>query len=379
MSRKKSCASSGNGLKRDLARLDTTSLQVSEPVHGLGGPVFFLAYQGLNDRDLQVRLADMAALACPDLLFIAPHCRQPRPVSRKSGRLRVGFLSSNFYNHTIGKLNLGLVRQPSRVDFQVVLFRFPGPDDAPARAFQKSADQVVTLSRKLEKARQEVAEQELDILYYADIGMDALTYYLAFSRLAPVQCVTWGHPVTTGIKTMDYFLSSTQLETARSEEHYTEKLVRLERLNTYYYEPQLSGPRKTRQDFGLPESAHLYVCPQTLYKIHPEFDSLLAAILRGDPAGQVVFIEGMHPYWNEMLLALPPDHTRRGQAVPVSCPRMSGDNFLHLQNIADVLLDPIHFGGGNTSYEAFSVGAHCHAAGSILAAGSPTPVTSKWG
>ena len=76
----------------------------------------------------------------------------------------------------------------------------------------------------------------------------------------------------------------------------------MEHLNTYYYEPKLMGPRKTRRDFGLPEDAHLYVCPQTLFKIHPEFDQLLAGILQGDPAGVVVFIEGMYRHWNGMLL-----------------------------------------------------------------------------
>ncbi len=39
----------------------------------------------------------------------------------------------------------------------------------------------------------------LDILFYPDLGMTPLTYFLAFARLAPVQCVSWGHPVTTGI------------------------------------------------------------------------------------------------------------------------------------------------------------------------------------
>ena len=98
----------------------------------------------------------------------------------------------------------------SRAHFAVTLLRFPGPDDALAHALAQSADRVVTLPRNLDLARRQIADQELDVLYYADIGMDPLTYFLAFARLAPVQCVTWGHPVTTGIPTIDYFLSSTR-------------------------------------------------------------------------------------------------------------------------------------------------------------------------
>ena len=204
-------------IEEDLARLDSKSLQVSNPVHSNGRGSLFSWPAGPERSPAPGSLAAINAKnACPETAVCRPHCRKPRRVAPDSGRLRVGFLSANFYAHTIGKLNLGLLRELSRKDFHVTLFRFPGPDDPMARAFQASADQVVTLPRKLEAARQQVADQQLDLLYYADIGMDALTYYLAFARLAPVQCVTWGHPVTTGIPTMDYFLSSTHLEASNN-------------------------------------------------------------------------------------------------------------------------------------------------------------------
>src|SRR5262249_10876056 len=144
-----------------------------------------------------------------------------------NGPLRVGFLSRFFHNHTIGMLNAGLVRNLTRPDFHVVLFRFPGNDDDIARFIQEGADTVVTLPAHLDQARRQIAEQRLDVLYYTDIGMDPLAYFLAFARLAPVQCVTWGHPITTGIPTMDYFISSELFEAPGAEEHYTEQLVRL--------------------------------------------------------------------------------------------------------------------------------------------------------
>lgn len=39
----------------------------------------------------------------------------------------------------------------------------------------------------LDVARRVVAQEKLDILVYPDIGMEALTYFMAFARLAPVQ------------------------------------------------------------------------------------------------------------------------------------------------------------------------------------------------
>src|SRR5207245_339131 len=108
-------------------------------------------------------------------------------------------------------------------------------DDANGRFIRQHADRFVEVSRHLPTARAQVTAAGLDVLFYTDIGMDATTYTLAFSRLAPVQCVTWGHPLTTGLDTIDYFVSSEILEPAGAEDHYTETLVRLRTLPFYYY------------------------------------------------------------------------------------------------------------------------------------------------
>ncbi|MBV9125417.1 MAG: tetratricopeptide repeat protein, partial [Planctomycetes bacterium] len=343
-----------NRVRENLARLAQEKLTLEDPGHPAGGPLFFLAYQGLNDRAIQADLAALYARAAPDLGYVAPHC-VPGTAAR-TGPIRIGFLSTFFYHHTIAKLNLGYIRHLSRADFHVTAFRFAGHEDAMAAAVRQAADEAVTLPADLEAARQQIAQRQLDVLFFTDIGMNPLTYFLAFARLAPVQCVTWGHPVTTGIPTVDYFLSSTHLEPEDAEDHYTERLIRLPHLNTYYHPPRLSAPIKTRRDFGLPEDSHLYVCPQTLFKIHPEFDPLLAGILRADPKGLVVFLAGMHPHWAELLT----QRLRRSMPAEVNrvrfLPQQSGEDFLHLEHVADALLDPIHFGGGNTSLEAFAVG-----------------------
>jgi hypothetical protein len=66
-------------------------------------------------------------------------------------------------------------------------------------AIAAAADRTITLPSQLAAAREQIAEERLDVLFYTDVGMDALPCYLAHARLAPVQCVTWGHPLTTGL------------------------------------------------------------------------------------------------------------------------------------------------------------------------------------
>jgi predicted O-linked N-acetylglucosamine transferase (SPINDLY family) len=341
-------------LRESLDRLDAEQPIVRDPATSVGAPAFYLAYQGHNEGETQTRIAQLLRRATPSLAFVAAHTSAGRAAPEE--RIKIGFVSQNFYAHTIGKLNVGLIQNLNRRRFQVVAFRFPGRDDPLSHKISASADRVVTLSTQLALARTQIAEQALDVLFYTDIGMDSLTYYLAHARLASVQCATWGHPLTTGIPAIDYFISSQDLEPAGAESHYTETLVRLPHLANYYFRPEPSPSTKSWSDFGFDQRSHFYVCPQSLFKLHPQDDAVFARILQQDPLATIVLIEGLQPTWEQLLrerqLKTMGNLVDRIHFVP----RQSRDDFQRLLALADVLLDPLHFGGGNTSYEGFAVG-----------------------
>lgn len=329
-------------------------LRLADPYAQVGYTNFFLAYHGREDRPLQEATARMYLAASPELSFIAPHCEQPR---RKAERLRVGFISAFLREHTIGKLNRGVIEHLDSERFEKVVLRPPGRDDALSSAIDAAADRVLRLPDDLAAARQAVAGAACDILYYTDVGMDPLTYFLAFSRLAPVQCATWGHPVTTGIPNMDWFVSCSDMEPEGAQGSYSEKLAALDGLTTYYYRPEIPSASPDRAALGLPEGKRLYVCPQSLFKMHPEFDAALLDILRRDAQGLVVLIHEPHPHPAEVLR----ERLRLTGAEEVDrvvfLPRLSPERFLGLLALADCLLDTFHFGGGNTTLEALAAGA----------------------
>jgi protein O-GlcNAc transferase len=320
---------------------------------------FYLAFQGMNDRDLNHQVARLYAAPQGDF-------SPPRILSASAGRggaasgsqdkIRVGFISNHFKRHTIGVLMRGMIAQLSRDKFVVIVLSVGSHSDGIARWIQEHADTYVEVPYHLPAARRLITDQRLDVLFYTDLGMDAITYTLAFSRLAPVQCVTWGHPVTTGIDTIDYFISSEHLETSASEQHYTERLVRLKNPAIYYYRPKPPTPLKSRAFYGLPGDGALYACPQSLFKFHPEFDDILGGILRKDPHGVLVLIGSKKPHAEHLLrqrfTATISDVLKRIHFLPT----LDHHDFLNLNAVADVLLDPIHFGGGNTSYEALAFG-----------------------
>lgn len=338
-----------------LARLLDDPPRLADPLSEVGQTGFYLAYHGEDDRPLQENLARLYERACPSLLYTAPHCEgSARP---KPGRpLRLGFVSRFFGDHAVGWCFGDMPKGLRRDAFRIVLFSIGGGGSA-WREIAAHADEAAVLpGYDLASAREQIAAKELDILVYPDIGIEPMTYFLAFARLAPVQCVAGGHPVTTGLRNLDYFISHAGSEPPEAAAHYSETLVRLAGSSTLYRRPEVRQPLQGRAAFGLPEGAHIYLCPQSLFKFHPDFDEALAAILRGDPAGRLAIFEGPYPEWHALLLA------RFGMSMPDLCdrvqvlPRLPKEDFLNVVALADVMLDTFHFGGGNTSYQALALG-----------------------
>jgi len=329
-----------------------------------GGSLFYIAYFGQNDRHLYEKLAALYSRSTMGLVSVAPHCAAGRNKKRKSRqqkidsdrRIKVAFISSFFFNHSIGRLNAGLIAKLDREIFEVTVVIVPHMVDDMTKTIVEAADHSVQVPRDLDKARQIIGEREFDIIVYPEIGMDITTYSLACARLAPVQCVSWGHPVTTGIANMDYFVSSSLLETAEADDHYSETLVRLNELPTYYHKPEISSARKGRAAFGLKEGVRYYLVAQYLFKMHPEFDVFLAEILKRDPDGIVLMVHGSQRIWSTLLTArfkrVIPDVADRINFVE-SLPR---EDFLSFLSCVDVSLDIPHFNGGNTTFEALAVG-----------------------
>jgi predicted O-linked N-acetylglucosamine transferase (SPINDLY family) len=317
---------------------------------------FYLAYHAENDRELQQKTAAVYRRICPVLAYTAPHCAQP---CASGNRIRVGLISQHLRSHSIGRTSRGLFAQLSRERFEVIaIFAAPVVDDDVSRAIRRDAEHTLVVPRDLRRAQELIAARQLDILFYQDIGMEPFTYFLSHARLAPVQCVSFGHPDTTGVASVDYFISNDLYEPPQAQSHYSETLFLVRNLGTlaYYYRPALRQPPKPRAAFGLPADRPLYLCPQNLFKVHPDMDDLIADILRRDSQGIVALVEGRVRGWSRLLRARWQRSMPDVQQRIVFVPRLREDDYLNLISVADVMLDTVHFNGMNTSLEAFAVG-----------------------
>ena len=343
-------ASSRERVKQELSDLASSQLRIANPESEVGMTGFYWSYHSESELDMQ-RLAVKAYRSLsPELFWSSPNLSD-----RSGGRIRVGVVSALLKRHTIGKLFGRFISSLSNEEVEVIFLDASlGADDWTERIASR-VDKSLKLPRSLEAARQVIAGERLDAIFYPEVGMDSFTHYLAFARLAPLQFTTWGHPASTGLPHMDCFLSSKALEIEGSTDQYSERLIQFESLMTDFERPGI--PEVTRSDFGLAEDKTIYVCPQTLFKLHPDFDWALGEILSRDDRAQIVVLQGAEPNWEALL------RTRWTKAMGDIAqrihflPKLDQSQYLGLCRVADVVLDPFHFSGGNSSLEAFAMAA----------------------
>src|SRR6266545_4944635 len=217
---------------------------------------FYLAYQGGDDRALQSSYSDFLAAL---LGAAVPELQAPiKPRSDRSAKIRIGFLSSHLRTSTIGDYFGSWITDLPRDRFHLCTLFTGGLSDPHAEALAQASDEPVSVVGPAEEVARIAKSLALDILVFPDVGMTLNSSLLVNLRLAPVQCAAWGHPVTTGSRFIDYFLSCGDMEPADAATHYREELVLLPGLGTRY--PRLPRVEKAERDrFGLPRQANLPV------------------------------------------------------------------------------------------------------------------------
>ncbi|CBJ26241.1 putative methyltransferase [Ectocarpus siliculosus] len=209
----------------------------------------------------------------------------------------------------------------------------------PARGVERVHFYLVYRGGNYRLIQQKIAR--LDVLVYADMNSEPISHFLGYSRLARVQAVFWGNPITTGNPSIDYFVSTEVME----------------------------GQHRT----ALSDKDEPY-SEQSLFKLKPDFDlvlrDILLAVNNNQNNGQMpngekenknkaylVLTEGRRKLWTEAFWR------RLSSSVPEVLPqvkilpRMSaGKEFRTFLASADVILHPFPFGGSKTAADGLALG-----------------------
>jgi predicted O-linked N-acetylglucosamine transferase (SPINDLY family) len=315
---------------------------------------FYLPYQGRDDRELQTLYG---SLVCKIMAARYPAPVLPKPPA-PHGPIRLGIVSGFFRQHSNWKIPIkGWLKMLDRDRFHLSGY-YTSPDrDGETDAAAEICDRFVQGPMSLDAWRRTILDDAPHVLIFPEVGMDKVSAQLAAQRLAAVQCASWGHPVTSGFPTIDYFISSDLMEGTGAETHYSERLIRLPNLSIYYEPSNVPPVGIDRAQLGLRTGAVVYWCCQSLPKYLPQFDEVFARIAAEVPDCQFSFIEfgggrGVTAMFRARL-------DRAFEAVGLNAgdhcvflPRLAPDRFVASIGQCDVVLDSIGWSGCNSILES---------------------------
>ena len=339
----------------------TTAEQYQSALAGIGQNTnFLLSYQGHNDLDLQKQYGEFV---CKVMAVNYPQWSQPLPIVplQAGEKIRVGYLSGCMWEHTVGKLMIGWLRHHDSNLFEVYSYNVRDCYDSLTQVYRAYSDAFYQLPPALEAICEQIMANKLHILVFLDLGMQGLMTQLAGLRLAPIQCTTWAHPVTSGLPTVDYFLSSALMEPETAHDHYSETLIQLPKIGISYAKPDISALTKTQSDFGLRENAVVYLACQLLCKLLPQHDYLFAAIAHQVPHAQFVFIARPTSAYvqDQFKQRLQKAFAAFGLNSEHYCIMLSPQTqtaYWDLNQRSDIFLDSLSWSGGHTTLEAIACG-----------------------
>ncbi len=316
--------------------------------------LFHLSYDGLPTKEIFKKQGILFQKYIPKINLFK---------EKKSDNLRkikVGVFTKFITNHPVSYCFLDIFLGLNSKEFEVIIFT----SDAKGKNKKINKNLCSNVKFKffensdLKIIRDTICKEYLDILIYPEIGLTGTSYYLAAHKLAKKQIALGGHPDTTGLNTVDYFIGNKLNQPSNAQNYYTEKLVLFNNTvlsGSLENESKLIPRNLSLSDFNLPNEKNYYGCLQSLFKIHPDFDNILNEITYLDPNSLIVFT--VFPNKSAVINLL----KRWKKSFPnllnhiIFLKRLPHLKFLRLSELIDVHLDTIHFGMGSTGHQILNL------------------------
>lgn len=347
-------------LAAELAELDRwLDARRSAEAHRVVGvqQPFWLAYQARDNRRILQAYGALCARLMGEWQAMSGLVRPAG--ARRPGPVRVGVVSQYFRDHSVwNALARGWFQALDRDRFELHGFCLGTAQDAETRLAQSRAAGFVRGLGNLRQWVEAMLEAQPDVLLYPEVGMDPMTVKLASLRLAPVQAASWGHPETTGLPTIDHYLSAQDLEPDGAQTHYAEHLVALPHLGCYLEPEPLAEDGIELSRWDLPSDVPLLLCPGTPFKYAPEQDALFVEIARRlGRCRMCFFIHGVPELSERLRRRLAQSFAREGldfERYVSFLPWLPKAQFHALMRRARLMLDTIGFSGFNTALQALA-------------------------
>ncbi|MEP6678381.1 MAG: hypothetical protein ABJB78_03720 [Betaproteobacteria bacterium] len=272
-------------------------------------------------------------------------------------KLRLGFISSDFGNHPVGRLAVALLERLDRSRFEVLAFvTAEEVRDAFGLRVERAADRFAVLDRR-DPARcaRALANEEIDALFDLNGYSGGEAVRIFAHRPAPLQINFLGYTGTLGSPHYDAIVGDAYCIPAGAEAAYTERPLRIE--TCYLPSDPLrtgDGGAPARAQYGLPADGVVFCAFAALAKIVPTIFDAWMRCLRDVP-GSVLWLRQMPA---DRAARLREEAARRGIAGErlIVAPAEPVPRYLARFALADLFLDSAPFGSHTTVNDALFMG-----------------------
>ena len=275
----------------------------------------------------------------------------------RNGRIRLGYLSGEFYQQATSILMAELFERHDRNRFELFAFDNGGDDASEIRGRIKQAfDEMVDITRLGDQeAAAALKRRQIDVLVNLNGYFGRARQGIFALRPCPVQVNYLGFPGTIGAGYIDYIIADRQVIPPEQEACYTEKVVYLP--DTYQVNDsrrRIADRAPTRAEAGLPDSGFVFCCFNNHYKITPDIFDIWMRLLN-KVAGSVLWLL-------ENNAAASRNLRREAEARGVASERLvfarmiQHEEHLARHQLADLFLDTLPYNAHTTGSDALWAG-----------------------
>lgn len=276
-----------------------------------------------------------------------------RDDSSPARKLRVGYVSGDFRNHSLAYFIEPILTHHDKSRFEIFCYySYPVVDEVTQRVAKLADHWVPCHGMSDADLAARIRADGIDVLIDLS-GHTGHNRLLTFARKpAPVQ-ITWlGYQATTGLRAMDYRITEESLDpTGSTERFHSEKLLRLPASGTFSPSPESPPVNELPVLSGHPFT---FGCLNNPTKITNEAISVWADILVRCPGARLMLGNATPP----LIERLSAEFLRRGASADrlVFKPKVGVADYLRLHHEIDLALDTFPYNGGTTSFHSLWMG-----------------------
>ncbi|MEK7433858.1 MAG: tetratricopeptide repeat protein [Cyanobacteriota bacterium] len=310
-------------------------------------PPYILRFYGDNDKNLKEKFSSIFNKSFQPL----------KTTFFQNDKIHISFLVTDGHEDIFVKSLSGFLEKLAIKDFKISIIcpKKTGLIKIKPKILSETIEYIEVDNNNLFESYRKIHSQKIDVLYYWEIGSHFFNYILPHLKPAKIQVTSWGVPCTSGIKNIDYFISSKKLELDNYQDFYSEKVYLLNNIPVFYKKNKLNESSNYNNKY-LPDNKNIYLYSQNIRKLLPDYDILFKNILEKDNKGIIVIIEDKYNGITNLLKERLKNNLNNLFERILFIPRIEHFEYLEIIKKADVSLDIKTYSGTNTSYDSFLCG-----------------------